>query len=502
MGMFRKWTKLLDKVPESDREAWVRASLKDKRLLFVFGKYFFPDVIRGEVPYCHVDLIRELSRRKNSAIIFPRGFAKSTWEKIDTLHDIVYGLEPVIIYISDTLENAGFHFESIKNHLETNNALRQVYGNLVPDPTQPSAKWTNKHFQTTNGVNVVARGAGKGRGVNIKDDRPTKIIVDDAETDEQVHSTARRKKYHNWLYNVIFPSLDKKRGFIKVIGTVIHPECEVLKFYKGHGGIFRRAIEEGQSIWPKYWDLESLYRLRDGYTDDDGVQIAGIGTRAFSQEYMNEPINDDTSIFKQDWLDRNTYGEEEGEEHLPPRVELEVRMAVDPQAGESDMADFLGICVVGRSKVTGKRYVLHAEKFKGSIDKQVEKVDAIYTKWNPVLLGVEKVMNQTALFQLLRAKGKYRLRALSPAGQDKVERAKLIEPLVELGFIKFSPYHIDLYNELIQFPNGEHDDLVDAFVYANSMFAGTGVKSKGQKLQPPRKKVPAMVTQGLQSKKF
>lgn len=500
--MYRKWTKLLARVPDDEREKWVRKSLRDKRLLYIFGKYFFPDVIKGEIPTCHVDLIAELSRRKTSAIIFPRGFAKSTWEKIDTLHDIVYGIEPVIIYISDTLENAGFHFESIKNHLENNAALRQVYGNLVPDATQTGAKWTNKHFETTNGVNVVARGAGKGRGVNIKDDRPTKIIVDDAETDEQVHSTARRKKYHNWLYNVIFPSLDKEKGFIKVIGTVIHPECEVLKFYKGHGGIFRRAIEGGESIWPSYWDLGSLERLRDGYTDEYGVFVEGIGTRAFSQEYMNEPINDETSIFKQDWLDRNTYGEEEGEEHLPPRAELDIRMAVDPQAGESEMADFLGICVMGRSKVTGKRYVLHAEKFKGSIDKQVEKVDAIYTKWNPLLLGVEKVMNQTALFQLLRAKGKYRLRALSPAGKDKVERAKFVEPLVEQGVIKFSPYHIDLYNELIQFPGGAHDDLVDAFVYCNSMFGNTGVKSKAEKAVPKRPAAPAMLTRGWQSKKF
>ena len=451
--------------------------MREKKFLHIFGRYFFPHIITGDfaTPECHLTLIREMTRREDSAIIFPRGFAKSTWEKIDTLHDIVYQLESVILYISDTLQDAGFHFESIKAELENNDGLIDVYGNMVPPESLTGRKWTNVHFETSNGVNVVARGAGKGRGVNIKNNRPTKIICDDIENDEQVMSTIQRRKLHNWITNVIIPSKDKKRGYLKIIGTVIHPDSEVLKFYHGHGGIFRRAIEEGKSIWPEMWSIEDLFKLRDGYVDESGKHIEGIGLQAFSQEYLNEPVNDETSVFKREWMDQNIYPV------LPDLNWLDIKMAVDPNAGQSQMADFMGICVVGRDRRDNKRYVLEARRFKGPITEQEKVFDEVYSKWEPQIAVVEKVMNQTALYQLLLARNKYRLVALDPKGRDKVNRARFVEPLVSQGIIKFSASHVDLYNELIQFPNGSHDDLVDAFVYANSLFASNAVKLNAKK---------------------
>lgn len=502
---YESWQEDLKAYPtHKDKIKFIYRSLRTKKNLHIFGRFFFPHIIQGNdpTPDVHLELIEFLTDPNDGACIFPRGFAKSTWEKIDTLHDIVYGLEPVILYISATLQDAGFHFEAIKSELENNEWLREVYGNLVPDTTIVGTKWTNTHFETLNGVNVVARGACKGRGVNIKNKRPTKIIIDDAESDEQVHSTWRRKKYHNWLYNVILPSRDKKRGRVKIIGTVIHPECEVLKFYKGHGGVFRRAIENGQSIWPAYWTTEDLTRLRDGYENDEGVFIEGIGTVAFSQEYMNEPLDTESVVFRQEWLDQNAYEQED----LPALKMLEIKMAVDPQSGESEMADFLGIVVIGRDKYTRRRYVLHAEKFKASIDKQVERVKEVYMKWKPLIMGVEKVLNQTALYQLLRAEGDLRLRPVQPEGKDKVNRARLIEPLVEQGVIKFQPAHIDLYNEMIQFPNAAHDDVLDAFMYANSLFAEKKVKSTKEAAEEVKQqrvnRAPTMITAGIHNKRF
>lgn len=477
---YLEWSKDLvgtENLNEEDQKKWIRRSLRLKTNLHIFGRYFFPHIIKGdfETPSAHLELIEFLSSPDDGAAIFPRGFAKSTWEKIDTLHDIVYGIEPVILYISEALQGAQFHFESMKSELENNELLRHIYGDLVPDLKQQSVKWTNTHFETKNGVNVVARGAGKGRGVNIKNKRPTKIVVDDAESDEQVHSEQRREKYHRWLNDVIIPSKDKERGRLKLIGTVIHPECEVLKFYKGHGGIFRRAIEDEQSIWSEFWSIEDLYKLRDGYIDSDGKLIEGIGIRAFAQEYMNEPINDDTSIFRQEWLDQNTY------DVIPELHWLDIKMAVDPNAGQSEMADSMGIVVIGKDKRDNKRYVLEARKIKMNIMDELGVFDTIYNKWNPLIAGIECVMNQTAFYQLALSTNKYRLEELSPEGKDKVNRAQFVEPLVAQGIIKFHPTHIDLYNELIQFPNGKHDDLVDGFVYCNSLFSSNGVKLSTEK---------------------
>lgn len=475
-----EWLEDLKTVPVERQPEWVKYTLESKKMLHVFGRFFFPHIIKGNgTPDCHIELIRELTKPKDSAIIFPRGFSKSTWVKIDTIHDIVYGIEPVIVYVSDTLQDAGFHFESMKSELENNSDLRAVFGNLVPDmASRETVKWTNTHFETTNGINVVARGANKGRGVNIKNNRPTKIIIDDAETDEQVSSAIRRIKYHDWLYNVIIPSLDKKRGRIKCIGTVIHKECEVLKFYNAKGGIYRQAIEEGKSIWPEYWPITDLERLRDGYYNDDGKFIEGIGTRSFNQEYMNNPSSFEDATINPTWIDEHFYTT------LPKSTEkLNKVIAYDPQSGEKGLADEYAITVLAWYTGDRHRYVLDQKAGRGS---QLQQVTEVIKMWmehrDAKVVGVEKVLNQVAGYQLL-IDWRNRLleidglniddrnipvKAINPGGKDKVTRLQKHEPMIERGELHLRPEMKKLREQILFIGTNilEHDDRVDCLTMA------------------------------------
>lgn len=498
---FQKWETDLNRETDSEKQkAYIYDTLQHKTNLHIFGKYFFPHVIKGdyETPNCHLHLIEFLTNRDDGAAIFPRGFAKTTWEKIDTLHDVVYKLEPVILYISGTLQDAGFHFESIKIEFENNDRLRGVYGDLVPKDTfRESVKWTNTHFETTNGVNVVARGANKGRGVNIKNQRPTKAIVDDAENDEQVKSILRRRKYHEWLYNVIMPSLDKERGRIKLIGTIIHPEVEILKFYKAKGGIFRKAIEDEQSIWPEYWAHSDLMRVKDGYTKEDGTYVEGLGTRTFMQEYMNEPTNDELARIKAEWIDENVYTV------LPTNREYILRkcIAIDPQSGESDGADEFAVTVLGWYTGDRHRYVLEQKAGQAS---QLEQAALLVRTWlehpTAYVVGVEKVLSQVAVYQLVlewRAgrlelpgvNGENRnipLAAIGPQGSmasmaekgsDKVSRFQIHEPMIERGELHIRPEMKKLREQILFLGTDvlDHDDCVDSLVFALDLsFKGDG----------------------------
>lgn len=487
---FEGWSADLLSTPPLFQAEFIRRSLRSKRMLPVFGRYFFPHVIQGEyeTPECHVDLVAALSSPESSGIVFPRGFAKTTWERVDTLHDVVYALEPVIVFYGASDFDVEQHFEAVKRELETNDALRAVYGNLVPDVGKPGTKWNTKRIRTTNGVNVVGRGAGKGRGVNIGGRRPTKVVVDDGETDELVRSARRREKYWRWITEVIEPSLDKERGRLKVIGTVIHPKCAVKRFYDERGGIFRKAIEGGKSIWPEYWSLEALYRKRDGFLKPDGTRVLGIGSRAFSQEYLNESLGDGLTMFRLEWLDSNTY------ESLPPREFMDVYMAVDPAAGESSLADDYGACVIGRDRRDGKRYVLHSSRYQGGVGTAVRAADgswaftgaqawfdSIYRAWDPIMAGIEASQTVQAFWQIIRDSGRYRVTKLRPSmgigGKEakKEERAKLVEPHVEGGMVKFSPKQHDLYDQMTAFPSQDvKDDVFDAFMHCMAMLDGGG----------------------------
>lgn len=489
MASYNQWVKDLVAVPTDEQAQWIYRTLKNKEHLHIFGRYFFPHIIKGtdDVPDCHLDLIKELSRPEDSAIIFPRGFAKSTWEKVDTIHDIIYGIEPVILYISAILQDAKFHFESIKSELENNELLISIYNYLVPDKKLMGTKWTNTHFETSNGVNIVARGAGKGRGVNIKNQRPTKIICDDIETDDEVKSAVRREKLHRWLCEVVIPSKDKQRGKIKVIGTVLHEMAEILQFYKKHGGIFRKAIESGQSIWPKVYTLKDLDEIKNGKLDENGQLKGGIGSRAFSQEYMNTPTSDEMANFDPTWIDLNYYTS------VPQFKRAKIVIYIDPRAGESALADEFAITVLGWDERDVHRYVI--EQIAGRVS-QLEQAKLVVRAWlrnkDAYAVGAEKVLNQTAVYQYLvewkigkidfntkdtlpghgdwidESDRNIPVVATNPGGKDKVARLQKHEAAFERGEIHLRP-EMKILRDQILFLGCDvldHDDRCDSLVGA------------------------------------
>lgn len=433
----------------------------------MFGIYCFPHVIKLKygVGVGHYELIQEIAREENSAIIFPRGFAKSTWIKIDTLHDIVYEKHDVMLYIGSTLQDAAFHFGAIRAELENNEVLRWLYGDLVPPRGNKNRKWTDKHIETTNEVNLVARGAMKGRGVNIKNNRPSKIVCDDIEDDDMVRSAVQREKLHHWLYHVIFPSLNAEGGFIKMIGTVLALHCEVKLFYQKHGGIYRQAIENGESIWKDMWSIEKLMAKKEE-----------IGSRAFQTEYMNDPIDEENSIIKMEWLNKSYYQSLSETEKRLQRV-----IMFDPQAGESKTADYYGLSIVSFYPQDIHRYVEQISTGRAS---QIEQAALVARTWqankNVQVVGVEKIMTQVAVYQLLLdwKSGKIQLPnvdnnnrnipiiAVEPKGKDKVARLQVHEPAFERGEIHLHHTMTGFAERLSAFPTLDHDDDIDTVIYA------------------------------------
>lgn len=402
-----------------------------------------------------------MTARTDSAIIFPRGFGKSTWEKIDTIHDIVYRHEPVILYVSSTLRDAQFHFESIKFELENNELLRRIYGNLVPPESNLGRKWTNIHLETVNGVNLVARYAGKGRGVNIRNRRPTKIVLDDIENDDAVRNPDLRKKLENWIDGVIIPSKDRLLGFVKMIGTVLHPECALLRFKAKNGGIQRAAIEDGASIWPEAWPLEKLEKLK-----------TQIGSLLFQQEYLNIPISASERMVKDAWIrkvPRPPMKRHDSNGNVVPAVDTYGH--IDPAISEKQTADYTALCTVFRDLETGRITVADIERGHLSFHEQGLLMRRKHAAFKFRRLGIETVAYQAALKQeidrLGPIEGSYLPTHAFVPDKDKVRGLHRVLPFMENGTVVFADdLPQEFFDELVQFPNGKNDDMVDAMVNA------------------------------------
>ena len=74
---------------------------------------------------------------------------------------------------------------------------------------------------------------------------------------------------------------------------------------------------------------------------------------------------------------------------------------------------------------------------------------------------IEDAANGPAVCQLLQRQIPG-LIAVRPTG-SKVSRAHAVAPLLEAGQLAFRSGNDALISELLGFPNGAHDDLVDAF---------------------------------------
>ena len=80
-------------------------------------------------------------------------------------------------------------------------------------------------------------------------------------------------------------------------------------------------------------------------------------------------------------------------------------------------------------------------------------------------MNVEQVAYQLAMIQELRRKTKLNVKGVK-IHKDKVVRFAMCEGKYEHGYVSHMKGLIEFENELLSFPNAEHDDMCDALVYA------------------------------------
>jgi hypothetical protein len=145
----------------------------------------------------HRDLFKDLkdasiNRPKRIAIAAPRGHAKTTLVSLAyVLWCAVYAREQYILLISATKELAAGLLKNVKNELQTNSLLLQDFPEVCyPPGARPAPKpWRDNQIVLRNKVAFKALGANQAvRGTKHGPFRPTLIVVDDLEDQEQVRS--------------------------------------------------------------------------------------------------------------------------------------------------------------------------------------------------------------------------------------------------------------------------------------------------------------------------
>ncbi len=138
----------------------------------------------------------------------------------------------LIVLVSRTQDHAIKLLGTIKDTIEYSETFRQVYGYWG----QHSAKqWSKTEIELKDGSMIICKGTGQQlRGIKVGSQRPTLIIVDDPEDENNTKTAEAMEQNLRWLLQSAVPSLDPQKGKIIVIGTPQHQRClvEILNKWK------------------------------------------------------------------------------------------------------------------------------------------------------------------------------------------------------------------------------------------------------------------------------
>jgi phage terminase large subunit-like protein len=462
--------------------------------LYWFGWFYFNHYFTHKSARFHLEMAQDMQFEEGFRFLIEEKFresAKTAWAKLKMIHAICYKKKHFIQYVCFEQKKSEGHLYDIALELQTNNRLINDFGQLFYGEEfdeKHSKKKSIKEFITENGIKIKAASTGVStRGDIYREYRPDLYVIDDFENEKTKYSPARTQQ--------VLMFIDELLSGISADANVIFL-CNKISLNGSVNNLERRSA--GNPDWklsktPVEIDGKIQWRAKFVRTDkekeainskleDSKLFVASLeerkrtlGSSRYMQEYMNQPIADDVARYHPRWIQENYYNQ------LPILTQCRIVMAVDPNASEKKTADQMGICVMAIDKNTRLRYVLECVGFRFTIDKQLGIIKEIYDKWQPQKIGIEAVMNQTSLYDLASAENYFRLQKLSPKSKDKIARSSYVEPLVENGIIKFNPSHIALEEQLLQFPNDNHDDLVDAFLYANEMLNGSGARINKEK---------------------
>lgn len=369
-----------------------------------FGERYFPHLITQSCAPFHRKLIEIVEAPENDrvSILAPRGHAKSTWLSIIyPIWKIVSNRDIKIIIVSDTGDQAEMFLRAVKDELEANERLFEDFGAFYEKPKNGTPNvWkatdiTVIRYSRAKEPTIICGGSGK----RIVGRRADLIIVDDPLNEENTENEKQRQKTLRWFRKTLTPIVNPDTGKIIVIGTRKHPQdlhCDLGKNPRYKQFIFRALGDEDKPLWPVRWTRERLMREKEE-----------IGSLVFAQEYQNEPISEETSYFRREWLEK-CYNRAEiiipgydGPMKVFTGWDLSV-VANKEKAEEHDSDYTVGITIA--LDEYGTRHIIDIYRERGLTPKQI--LDVIKTKarnYSPALITIENNLFQCLYEQELIA---------------------------------------------------------------------------------------------------
>lgn len=445
----------------------------------------------------------------------PRSHAKSTYlSKAFPVHEIVFRLRKYVIIISETPKVSKANMEWIRNQLKFNRKLREDFGPLLSPKDQSNIQDNGEGFIAWHADGeyrkqvalVEAASTGQAlRGRNWNGSRPDLIILDDLEDARpggNASTPEQRQSLRDWFSQTVIPLGDPKgkRTAFVYMGTTVHFDALLMQVLYNRSDfqskVYRAIIEQPEraDLWEQcrliYVDRENPSRLADArkyYEDNEEEMLRGSkvlwpevqplwklmtwkwdnGSKAFNTEYMNNPVDEESQVFKPDTF---TYWDDDKDMTFPDN-EFAFVGAVDFAMGKTK-GDYSAFITLAKNRKTGVCYVVDAYLERSKPDKFIKDITERALKYQHAVIAVEAQMAQEffadKLSEELQQRGYPAYTRLKKVKQKtrKQLRIEALLPDIENGKIRFSRRHALLLEMFELYPNHNHDDGPDALADA------------------------------------
>lgn len=334
------------------------------------------------------------------------------------------------------------------------------YRHLFPIMRTDPRKDTEEEVRTTRGgyrLTATVGGALTGRGGSI-------VIIDDAMKASDAASEVARNNVNSWFDETLLSRLDDKRNdAIILVMQRLHPDDLVGHVLKSgewtHLDLPAIAVEDqyipigrGRLFNRQSGDLLHPEREPQHVLDE---QKQAMGSMAFSAQYLQRPVPIGGNLIRWDWF-RPWH-------QLPDRDSgrVQVVQSWDTASKAAELNDYsVGITAMVDRKTI---YILDVIRSRLEYPALKRRIVEEGRRWKANGILIEDKGSGTSLLQDLRHDQVFAL-PIQPEG-DKVVRMAASSVAIEDGRVLLpasAPWLDDFQAELLAFPNGSHDDQVDA----------------------------------------
>lgn len=412
--------------------------------------------------HIHKPLCEELEKFEENTrmgVELPRDWFKSTlgsiaypiWRAIRN-HDVR------ILVVQNSMANARKKILAIKQIFEKNDLFRALYPEILPTK---SSTWTQECL-TVNRKEAHPEGTFEAAGVGTAiTSRHYDLIVQDdtispgkdAMTGVAQQPTQLEIEKAIGFHRLTHPLLlHPSKSQLLVIGTrwAVGDLIGWIKKNAPHFKWFSRKArdESGKPIWDRY-DEKVLCELE-----------LELGPYMFAALFLNDPTEAINQVFRRDWI---RYYQN------MPRTGLVYCTSIDPASAkreESAEPDYSVVLTTAMKVETGDIFVVDYTRERMNPGQHIDAIFDHWHRYHSVVFKLDAIAYQRTLGYWLRrrmdkTKTQFYIEEVKSLTTSKVDRIRGLQPYFANGKIAIRATMPELERELLAFPKGVHDDLID-----------------------------------------